>query len=206
MTTTCCGYYVTEDRGQAVKLLATSKELRESIPWHSVEEVVAYLRSQASDDEPLLVMGDDGEKFGSWPGTYDHVWKQGWMKRFFEALQDNSDWLKTTTVSDYIDAHRPLGRVYVPSASYEEMMEWALPPEASERLAALRKGLQEQGDPQRVLEFLRGGSWRNFLAKYSEVNILHKKVLRVHQKLVRAEAARARAAHATRDGLDESHA
>ncbi|HEX5939163.1 MAG TPA: hypothetical protein VFZ12_02290, partial [Dehalococcoidia bacterium] len=84
------GYYVTEDRGEAVKLLATSKTLRELIPWRAVEEVIDYLHSRAGDDDPLLVMGDDGEKFGSWPGTYEHVWTHGWMDRFFAALADNA--------------------------------------------------------------------------------------------------------------------
>ena len=74
-------------------------------------------------------MGDDCEKFGVWPGTYDHVYKNGWLKRFLEALEGAGEWLETTTVSDYIASHAPLGRVYLPTASYAEMMEWALPPQ-----------------------------------------------------------------------------
>ena len=42
-----------------------------------------------------------------------------------------NDWLETTTLSDYLTLHAPLGRVYLPTASYEEMMGWALPVEAA---------------------------------------------------------------------------
>ena len=32
-------------------------------------------------------MGDDGEKFGAWPDTYEHCWgEDGWVDRFFDAL------------------------------------------------------------------------------------------------------------------------
>ncbi|HET9201202.1 MAG TPA: alpha-amylase/4-alpha-glucanotransferase domain-containing protein [Dehalococcoidia bacterium] len=184
------GYYVTEDRGDSVKLVATSKRLRELIPWADVETVVEFLRSQAADadDDALLVMGDDGEKFGSWPGTFDHVWKEGWMQRFFDALEANSDWLTTVPTGEYIAGHPSRGRVYIPAASYEEMMEWALPAEASFQLGQLRKRLTQEAD-EPISPFLGGGLWRNFLAKYSEVNVLHKKVLRVHDKLATLESA-----------------
>jgi alpha-amylase len=183
------GYFVTEDRGDQVKLVATSKPLREMIPWAEVDAVIEYLRSRAADDDPLLVMGDDGEKFGSWPGTFDHVWRGGWIQRFFNGLSANSDWLSTVPTGEYIAEHRSRGRVYIPAASYEEMMEWALPADVSFRLGRLRKRLASEGDEGRIGDFLGGGLWRNFLARYSEVNVLHKKVLRVHHKLAAAEKA-----------------
>ncbi|MEX2239026.1 MAG: alpha-amylase/4-alpha-glucanotransferase domain-containing protein [Dehalococcoidia bacterium] len=183
------GYYVTEDRGAAVKVLATSKRLRELIPWHDPQEVIDYLRARASEEPALLVMGDDGEKFGSWPGTHEYVWKKGWMSRFFAAVKENQDWLTTVPVGEYVKSHPSLGRVYMPTASYEEMMEWALPAPRSHRLGVLRKELAETTDGLEITGFMAGGLWRNFLAKYPEVNTLHKKVLRVHDKLASAEAS-----------------
>ena len=39
-------------------------------------------------------MGDDGEKFGGWPTTFEHCWgHDGWVERFFTALDENRDWL-----------------------------------------------------------------------------------------------------------------
>ena len=78
------------------------------------------------------MMGDDGEKFGAWPTTWVHCWgKRRWVDRFFEALEANADWLTTTTPSTWLTDHLPIGRLYIPTGSYEEMGEWALPPEES---------------------------------------------------------------------------
>ena len=96
----------------------TGKGLRYRIPFGEVDEVLGYLREHATDDGSRLgTMGDDGEKFGAWPTTWDHCWGEGrWMERFFEALEAEADWLHTTTPSDWLAEHAPLARVYVPAA------------------------------------------------------------------------------------------
>ena len=81
------------------------------------------------------MMGDDGEKFGAWPTTWAHCWGDGdWVERFFTALEANADWLTTVTPSGWLAEHPPIGRVYVPTGSYAEMGEWALPPDESRGL------------------------------------------------------------------------
>src|SRR5213082_1120245 len=42
--------------------------------------------------------------------------------------------------------------------------------------------------PIYVLQFMRGGFWRNFLVRYSEANNQHKKMLRTHDAVYRAGA------------------
>jgi len=83
----------------------------------------------------ILVMGDDGEKFGSWPETYPYCWGKdghsGWVDEFFTALEQNSSWLHTTPLGEYAQSHPALGRIYIPTSSYIEMTEWALPPHKS---------------------------------------------------------------------------
>jgi alpha-amylase len=56
------------------------------------------------------------------------------------------------------------------------MESWALPPDAALRLARLQRDLGEArlAGPDGAL--VRGGHWRNFLAKYSESNRMHKKM------------------------------
>ncbi len=68
------------------------------------------------------------------------------------------------------------GPVYLPTASYQEMEAWALPPDAGRRLAALEHdlGAERMAGPDRSL--VRGAHWRNFLVKYPESNRLHKKM------------------------------
>jgi len=177
------GAYVTEDQGRRLLLYPGSKALRYAIPWKNVDEVIDYLRNWASEEPGrILVLGDDGEKFGSWPTTYAHVWDGGWMDRFFRALEENSDWLETIPLGEHARRFPPRGLVYLPAASYAEMMEWALPPAPRAELGALRAEAEAQGRED-LLRHLRGGFWRSFLARYPESNQMHKRVLRVHAGL-----------------------
>ncbi|MGQ9684023.1 MAG: alpha-amylase/4-alpha-glucanotransferase domain-containing protein [Anaerolineae bacterium] len=176
------GYYVTEEQGRTLSVFATSKHLRYTIPWASVEETIAYLRDEASEAMPrLAVMGDDGEKFGLWPTTYTHVWQQGWMDEFLSACEANAEWLHTITPGEYLQRFPALGRIYLPTASYDEMGEWALPPELSWEITHLKHRLQTEQEED-ILRFIRGGFWRSFLVKYPEINHMHKKMLLVSDK------------------------
>ena len=179
------GYYVTEEQGHTLKVFATSKWLRYAIPWRPVGEVIAWLRSQADEGgHKVAVMGDDGEKFGLWPGTYEHCWKRGWMEEFFCALEENANWLTTIPPGEYARRFPALGRIYLPTASYDEMTEWALPAKYAGQIVHLKHSLQEKGRED-VLRFVKGGFWRYFLVKYPEINTMHKKMLRVSEKVHR---------------------
>ncbi len=176
------GYYVTEEQGATLKVFGTSKHLRYTIPWSPVEEVIDYLRSEATENgSKVAVMGDDGEKFGLWPGTYTYIWQEGWMERFFTALGENGDWLHTIAPGEYARRFPSLGRIYLPTASYDEMGEWALPALPSWEIRHLKRRLQAERESH-ILRFVRGGFWRSFLAKYPEANTLHKKMFLVSEK------------------------
>ena len=96
------------------------------------------------------------------------------------ALENNSDWLTVTPPGEYADSHAPLGRADLPTASYPEMTEWALPTGVRQRFHAVQQ--EFSGRPE-VAAFLRAGSWRGFFRKYSEANLLHKKMLRAGMRL-----------------------
>jgi hypothetical protein len=182
------GYYVTEEQGVPLKIFGSSKFLRYSIPWKPVTEVIDYLRGLATErGNRVAFMGDDGEKFGLWPGTWDYVWggddrTGGWMETFIQACLENKDWLITTTPSDYAKTWPARGRVYLPTASYDEMTEWSLPPDQSYAITQLKEQLKLEGRDD-ILRFIKGGFWRNFLRKYPEVNAMHKKMIRVSRKV-----------------------
>jgi alpha-amylase len=106
-----------------------------------------------------LTFADDGEKFGFWPKTYQWVFEEGWLERFFCALEQESSWLKTATFRDYLTQVGCSGRVYLPCGSYEEMLEWS------------------------------GGYFRNFFVKYPEANAMYHKMLAVSQRVRTAEQA-----------------
>ena len=108
------GYYATEDQSSIVKVYATSKLLRYTIPWRPVRETIENLRSLATPDgRRIVVMGDDGEKFGSWPETAPYCWGSdgysGWIDEFFTELEQNSSWLHMIPLGEYAYNYRPWG-------------------------------------------------------------------------------------------------
>jgi len=186
------GYYVAEDKGAVVKVLPGLKSLRYLIPFRGVDEITQFLRG-AAEEHPggIAAMGDDLEKFGVWPGTYEHCYGNGWLERFFSALEENSDWLELATPGTAVASHGPLGRADLPTASYTEMMEWSLPTPARNRYHGLTQEFSTRPD---CLPFLRGGIWRGFFSKYCESNLLHKKMLHVSKKIEALEHKRRREA------------
>ncbi len=178
------GYYITEETGHLINIFPISERLRYTIPFQEPEETINYLRSVANDDgSKLVVFADDGEKFGNWPNTYKHCYEDRWLDRFFSALEDNLDWIELVHFSEALEKLPPAGRVYLPTASYREMMEWALPTDAITRYENFEEELKNNELFDEYKVFVRGGFWRNFLAKYPEANNMHKKSLRVSQKI-----------------------
>ncbi|MBZ5503022.1 MAG: DUF1925 domain-containing protein [Acidobacteriia bacterium] len=175
------GHYVCEDLGHAVRVLPGLKSLRYLIPFRSVPETMEFLRgAAAAHPGGFATMGDDLEKFGVWPGTHEHCFRDGWLEHFFSTLEQGADWLALTTPGDAVVAHPPLGRAEFPTASYTEMMEWSLPTPARDRYHLLTGEFSSRPE---ALPFLRGGTWKGFFTKYAESNLLHKKMLHVSKKL-----------------------
>ena len=177
------GSYVTEEDGLPLRLVPSLKALRYAIPFQEPAETLRILREGINQHDALFAMGDDCEKFGVWPGTYDHVYKNGWLERFLQALEGCQDWLETTTIAEYLSSHPAVGRIYLPTASYAEMMEWSLPPTASAQFKACLEESERMPNGGRFRAFLRGGLWRNFLTKYEESNRIQKQALGVSHRL-----------------------
>jgi hypothetical protein len=175
--------FTTDDRGLRLTVFGTEQGLRYRIPFRPVDDVIGYLRERVTNDGSFVgMMGDDGEKFGAWPGTYEYCWShEHWVDQMFEALEANSAWLKTVTPSEWIDVHPPTTRAYFPTASYVEMTEWVLPPDETSVFVDLLEEARERNDP--AARFLRAGFWRNYAARYREINELHKQMLRVSEKV-----------------------
>jgi hypothetical protein len=181
------GYHLTEREGHTLALFPTNKQLRYTIPFQEPARTVDFLgRAYAAHGATCATYGDDMEKFGLWPETWEWVFGKGWLVKFFEKILEASDWLATTTPSDFLDSHPAAGRVYPPTASYEEMLTWALPAEASAELEAIIHELEEEGRFEKMRRFLRGGQWDNFLIKYRESNLMHKRMLWVSDKVAAA--------------------
>ncbi|MFI5258203.1 MAG: alpha-amylase/4-alpha-glucanotransferase domain-containing protein [Candidatus Limnocylindrales bacterium] len=170
--------FTTDDRGKRLTVFGTEQGLRYRIPFKPVEDLISYLHVRARPDGRFVgMMGDDGEKFGSWPGTFEYCWsRERWVDRCFEAIAASGEWLATVTPSEWLAVQPPTARVYFPTASYVEMTEWVLPPAETPVFVELLEDARARDLP--AARFLRGGFWRNYMARYREVNDLHKQMLR----------------------------
>lgn len=187
--------YVTEEQGRSLVLFPIPKRLRYLIPFEEPEETIDYLKKVASapDKKSVAVLADDGEKFGAWPETYEFAYKKergegkGWFHRFTSLLEEHE--VKMITPSKYLSQliTLPKSKVYLPTASYSEMMEWTLPVDVSADYEKARDFVEER--PEYAV-FLRGGYWRNFLTKYEESNNLYRKMLLVAKKVHKMRSPR----------------
>ena len=179
------GYYTTEEDGRLLGLFPISEQLRYRIPFAPAHEVVRYIESLAGDDgNAAAIYFDDIEKLGIWPETFDWVYTRGWLKQFIEGV------LKSTVISTghYADFHRDKptrGIVYLPTTSYIEMNEWSLPAPAANLYADLVSERKLNNQYEENKAFIRGGTWKNFFSRYPESNWMHKRMLRLSERLAR---------------------
>lgn len=147
------GYFLTGSGIDKIAVFPSSKQLRYLIPFKPIEELLSFFKNVSRQKNILLTYGDDGEKFGEWPGTYAHVYDNKWLANFFDMLKENKHWIKTVHLSDFLKKNKPAAKLKIRQGSYEEMMEWS------------------------------GGNWMNYLSKYPESNQMHKKMHYVSSKI-----------------------
>jgi len=178
------GYYITEDQGETLKVFPINKELRYLVPFRLPSETINYLSKISTEEgDVAAILADDGEKFGMWPGTKKWVYEDGYLENLLTEIEANLEWIRPMKFSEYVEEFPAKGRVYLPTSSYFEMMEWALPAKSGARLDSVINDIEHSGKKEKYLEFFRGGFFRNFFVKYSESNNMHKKMVMLSQKL-----------------------
>lgn len=183
------GYFTTEEDGRRLDLFPISEALRYRIPFALAEESVAYLESLAREPGPrAAIYFDDIEKFGIWPETYEWVYEKAWLTQFIERVLA-SESVSMLHFGEYRERVRSRGIVYLPTTSYIEMNQWTLPAAAAHVYADLVEREKRGGGYGAAKAFLRGGIWKNFVARYPEANWMHKRMLGLSQRLERLPAA-----------------
>ena len=174
--------WITEDAGHRVTLLGSSRTMRYMIPFSPAERVMEELKRIAGAGGKFLFYGDDGEKFGVWPGTHQLCYKNGWLTDFLSRVE-KADWLDAVLPSEAAKTD-PAGPVYVPASSYPEMGEWTVHGAGRKNYDRAAELLRENGMEESSRIFLSGGFWRNFLSVYPESKELHGRIL-ASEELIR---------------------
>ncbi len=184
------GHLLTEDEGRILSVFPGSERLRYMIPFADPQQTIDYLAGIADKHaNAIAVFGDDGEKFGTWPETRKHVYDDGWLVRFFDAIVQNQEWIQVTTLAEAFDNVPPAGKIYLPDCSYREMTEWVLP---TERLVEYERIEHEMKDDPRwasLRPMVRGGFWRNYKVKYPEADEMYCRMMTVSRRLQETVAA-----------------
>jgi alpha-amylase len=182
------GYYTTEEDGRTLSVFPGSEPLRYYIPFQAPQQTIDYLGSiNERHPNAVVVFGDDGEKFGTWPDTKKHVYENGWLRQFFDALVANKHWINTTTLNDAVENTAPVGKIFLPDGSYREMTEWALPVEQQLEYDHVVHELHHDPRWPRMKRFMRGGFWRNFKVKYPEANEMYARMMMTSRRIEQAE-------------------
>ena len=172
------GYFITDNENYKLNIFPISQELRYLIPFREVEKSIEYLKSIATEEgDRVVVLHDDGEKYGDWPGTQKWVYEDKWLEKFFEALSEEKDIIKTTTYSEYMEKFSPISKIYIPTGSYEEMLTWVLPAKVQDEFHSKLEELKKSPENDIIVRFMRGGFWRNYFSKYSESDRMNKRMI-----------------------------
>ena len=190
--------YITEDEGKTLRIFPINEELRYLTPWKPTYMSIDYLKKAADEKGDRCVLFiSDAEKMGVWGTTHQICYVEGqgheegdegkpFIPAFFEQIKTNS-WIKSITLSEYMNQFPAKSLVYLPTASYDKMEEWVLPTDIRKNFKKIRKSLKDDEEKKETYQFLRGGFWRYFLIKYPESNNMHKKMIHVRNKLISTE-------------------
>jgi alpha-amylase len=173
--------YVTEEEGLPVRVFPVPRSLRHLIPSARPEEVLAQLLRRQQGGARLSVFADAGEKFGLWPGTSEAVVRSGWLSKLFSLLEGEQHRIQTSTFEEYVDTFEAAGLLYLPSASYGEMLEWSIAPAVQRLHHKVRTRLEQEGEG--LDRMLGMGHWRNFFVRYPESNWMHKRGLELGRRM-----------------------
>jgi len=190
--------YITEDEGKTLRVFPINEPLRYLMPWKPTYMSVDYLKKAADEKgDRVCVFISDAEKMGVWGSTHQICYVEGhghqegdngkpFIPAFLEQIVKNR-WIKSITLSEYMERFPAKGLVYLPTASYDKMEEWVLPTEIRKKFKKIRKKLKDDPEKQDEYLFLKGGFWRYFLVKYPESNNMHKKMIHVRNLLIDIE-------------------
>jgi 4-alpha-glucanotransferase len=164
---------IAEDQGKTISLFAVSGSLSALAARAGPADTIDFLKAvpHAADGGAVAVHLDDGSAA---PRT---LLRNGWLEELIRRVGENAEWLEPTTPGQYLKKNPPTRRLFIPSSSSMEMMQWALPPE---RRGAYNELRERMGTPGAAGQFVVGGHFRQFLNRYPEAWLMYAKMINTH--------------------------
>ncbi|CAB4244370.1 Alpha-amylase/alpha-mannosidase [Methylacidimicrobium sp. AP8] len=177
-----CHPFLTSHLSSTVVVLPFASRLSAEIPFRSIPEIHAALVQLCHRPEPqTLVLAQSAEAFGFWPSTFQRFYEDAVLEQWLVYLENQSERLSTETPGEAAAGRWPA--VFLASGARTDLEGYALPAAASRAYFAVQEDLSHRFDADRFFRFLHGGAWQQFLAKYSEANWMHNKMLSVSRRL-----------------------
>ncbi len=169
---------ITEDQGKTVVVFPICKRTRWKLLSETPEAVIDHLRELADEDpQRVVVMLDEGERFGLSEDSYRVCYDEQWLERFLTLVSESSDWLEPIHPGRYLKQTTPRKRAYFPATSYEDMMCWVLPVARQKAFQGISREVEHEHGRN---GYVFGGFFRQFLTRYPESNLMYAKMQYTH--------------------------
>ncbi|MBN1412821.1 MAG: DUF1926 domain-containing protein [Spirochaetales bacterium] len=158
---------ITEDQGRALTIFPLSRHIRSLIPDSEPGNLIDQIRRIGSRDrEKVVVIFEDGAKFGEWSNSNKKYYSEGWLNSFIKCLTENQDWLVPVHPGRFNKTHSCLSLYYLPATLNEEMNGWL-----GATLGLSDRQTRKSGNT--------GRSFKDFYRKYSESYLMYAKMMYV---------------------------
>jgi len=173
------GYYTTERAGRSVALFPLNAALAEQVAVG--EDLRGYFKELAQKGR-----GDDSFRAFALEGH--SMVAGGRLEVLLDLFKSESHWLKSELLEHLFERTSSRGRVYIPACAYPALSRWLRPAEAGRRYRELSEKLEGIGVLEDARPMLGSVLWDNVLVKYPEANRLHKRMLRVSNRIEQVRA------------------
>ncbi|MFW5781883.1 MAG: alpha-amylase/4-alpha-glucanotransferase domain-containing protein [Candidatus Muiribacteriaceae bacterium] len=160
------GLYVHEYLDRSLLLIPVSRYLRYNMPFVPYSQMKDHIREKG-----FIVHGDDGEKFGDWPGMYEFLYEKGHLRQLIRDMK--SDDIRFSDPDSYISACGKPEKVSIPYSSYDSMNRWSMPVE--ELIRIYKENSSDFIEHNE--EYFYNGNFLNFFRKYEEIGLIYRKNL-----------------------------
>ncbi len=198
------GYYLTEREGAPLALFPVDANLARMIPDASPKRIIDAVVARGSQGYRCVTIAVPAEALGAAidsSATRCFTGPRAWVRRFFSALDDQAHRVKLVSFGTVLDRMKATDRAYPPASVALPVAIAALGGAGGAEFAELLSRVRQGEDPilREAAPFLRGVGWEQLLARWPEVNRLHKRMLRVSLEVLRLRNA---VRDGTRSGQD----